>query len=266
MKKTTALISAAIAVSLSPVFSAAGENIPNKTDSDYFTIARTIVNVRELEPSGTEIKLPEPERLNPERLNKAAPLAVGAIINTGATAWNIIKDGQASSNLPHFYASALPNMVFSWSTVSGWKGPKEIVYEIKAENLFGMTVVDFEYVVSFFYGGSIHGHPGFKDGGNYITNFTVKPTKFKILWGFKFVMDLTISDPMNVGSPENPLAYLQADVNWTLSSPLKNEKGFETYGVYGNGNFRDLTAKEKALTKGIQAPVEPSETPSVSWD
>ncbi len=195
---------------------------------------------------------------NPQ-VSKAVPAAAaGAIINAGSSAWNIINNGQPVGNLSHYYASAIPSPM-TWTEVVGWKGPKEIVYSIKCENLYGITVLDLEYVVSFFYGGNVKGK------GKYITNFTIKPRKFDIKWGFKFNMSLQISNPMNVGSAEDPLAYLQADLNWDFSSPIKKTRGFETYAVYGNGNFEDISAKSKSLTSAIQELSLPSKAPQVAW-
>ena len=205
-------------------------------DPRYYTIGKVAATFTMTE--GEEGAQPEPMPI-PEDF-KVVP-AAGAIVNTGAAAWNVINSGQASSDLSHYYASAVPAMAFDWANYTGWKGPKEVIYELKAENLYGITVLHLKYAVSFYYGG--HSKAG---KGQYITNFTVKPVKFDIKWGFKFLMDLEISDPMNVATPEDPLAYLQADVSWRLSSPIKNERGFQTYAVYGNGDFKDISPDVKA--------------------
>lgn len=208
------------------------------TDAGYYTIRKVAAAVT-ISDGGADAK-PEPMPV-PEDF-KAGP-AAGALVNTGAAAWNIINSGQASSDLNHYYASAVPAMMFDWANYTGWKGPKEAVYELKAENFYGVTVMRLKYVVSFFYGG--HAREG---KGRYLTNFTVKPVRFDIKWGFKFLMDVKISDPMNAATPEDPLAYLQADMTWNLSSPIKNERGFQTYAVYGNGEFKDISPEDKAVS------------------
>lgn len=205
-------------------------------DAGYYTIRKVTATVTI--SNGAAEASPEPMPVTEDF--KVVP-AAGAIVNTGVAAWNVVNSGQASSNMSHYYASAVPAMAFDWANYTGWKGPKEAVYELKAENLYGITVLDLKYKVSFYYGGHS------KDGkGQYITNFTVKPVKFETKWGFKFLMDIKISDPMNVATPEDPLAYLQADMNWALSSPIKNERGFQTYAVYGNGDFKDISPEEKS--------------------
>lgn len=235
-------------------FSFVGAQAP-EADQDYFTIADTVVNVREVEAPEEPVNLVMPEPAP----GKVAPAAAGAIINGGAQAWNIVNGGQASSHLNHTYASALPGWG-NWHNITGWRGPKKVVYEMKSTNLYGMTVLDVQYEVSFFYGG--HDQNG---KGRYITNFTAKATKFSIKWGFKYYMDIRISDPMNVGTPENPLAYMQADVNWSFSSPIKSTRGFQTYAVRGDGMFRDISPETKSLPGELPEVSAPAKI-SVDWN
>ncbi|HNT97066.1 MAG TPA: hypothetical protein PKK31_02230 [Elusimicrobiales bacterium] len=239
---------------LSPL-SFAGAQTP-ETDPAYFTISDTVVNVREIEASEEPVNLVMPER---QPATKVAPAAAGAIINGGAAAWNIVNGGQASSNLSHTYASAIPGWG-NWHNITGWRGPKKVVYELKSKNLYGITVLDLEYEVSFFYGG--HDQDG---KGKYITNFTAKATRFEIKWGFKYYMDIRISDPMNVGTPEDPLAYMQADVNWSFSSPIKTQRGFQTYSVRGDGMFRDISPDADKMAEDLVPPAPP-ENVKVEWN
>jgi hypothetical protein len=232
-------------------FSFLGAQTP-ETDPDYFTISDTVVIVREVEAPAEPVDLVVPE-------TKVAPAAAGAIINGGAAAWNIVNGGAASSNLSHTYASAIPGWG-NWHNVTGWRGPKKVVYELKCKNLYGMTVLDLEYEVSFFYGG--HDQDG---KGKYITNFTAKATRFEIKWGFKYYMDIRISDPMNVGTPEDPLAYMQADVNWSFSSPIKTQRGFQTYAVRGDGMFRDISPDAGKMAAELEPPAAP-ENVKVEWN
>ncbi|MDQ7772459.1 MAG: hypothetical protein RDU13_02925 [Elusimicrobiales bacterium] len=236
---------------ISPFSFLGAEGLEN--DPSYFTIADTVVNVREVEAPEEPADLVMPER-------KAAPVAAaGAIINGGATAWNIVNGGQASSHLSHTYASALPGWG-NWHNITGWRGPKKVVYELKSKNLYGMTVLDVQYEVSFFYGGHDQ-----NNRGKYITNFTAKATRFSIKWGFKYYMDIRISDPMNVGTPEDPLAYMQADVNWSFSSPIKTTRGFQTYAVRGDGMFRDISPDAGKMAEELAPPQAPEKV-TVEWN
>lgn len=292
MKKATALISAAIAVSLSPVFSMAGENTSDKTDSDYFTVKSEAVTFT-VTDMGKEAT-PETLAILPylrDDINKE-PITGAVIINGGLQAWGVINSAQPDGNANTGYANAMPNWV-DWYTIAGWKGPKEVVYSYTVTNLMNIDVIKVKYKISFYYGGASSDNGSIADcliaagclggadtcpdiaakcaaavngKGRYISNLKVTPLAVNILWGFKFDLDCLVSNPMNIGTLEDPLAYLQTDLMWSRSTPFKKTRGVWTYAMDGNGNFKDLTIKEKALTKGIPAPVEFSEIPSVSWD
>ncbi|HNT97065.1 MAG TPA: hypothetical protein PKK31_02225 [Elusimicrobiales bacterium] len=181
------------------------------------------------------------------------------IVAVGAGAWKLINAGQPQAYLDHYYASAYPGWA-SWSQISGWEGRREVRYGIACRNKTGMTVLDMEYALSFNYGGKT------PDGkGAYIGNLTVKTEKFDIQWATKFSLGIRISNPANAGTNEAPVAYLQTDAAWTFSSPLVDKvDGFQTYGVYGDGRFNDMSADNPDFDD--LTPQAPEGTPQVSWN
>lgn len=182
------------------------------------------------------------------------------IVAVGAGAWKIINAGQPVAHLDHYYASAYPGWA-SWSQISGWKGRREARYGITCANRSGVTVLDMTYAVSFNYGGKT------PDGkGAYIGNLTVKTERFDIKWATKFSLGIRISNPANAGTDEAPVAYLQTDAAWTFSSPLIDKvDGFQTYGVYGDGRFIDLSADNPDFNQELAVP-QNAELPAVSWN
>ncbi|HNW43744.1 MAG TPA: hypothetical protein PKI19_04515 [Elusimicrobiales bacterium] len=63
----------------------------------------------------------------------------------------------------------------------------------------------------------------------------------------------------------NTAAALQADLQWTVSNMFSTDSGIWSYSPDGNGNFKDLTAREKTLTQDtIQ--VKAAELSPVSWN
>lgn len=182
------------------------------------------------------------------------------IVAVGAGAWKIVNAGQPVSHLDHYYASAYPGWA-QWTDITGWKGRREVRYGIACENRAGMTVLDMSYAVSFNYGGST------PDGkGDYIGNLTVKTERFSIQWATKFSLNIRISNPSNAGTEEGPVAYLQTDAAWTFNSPLIDKvNGFQTYGVYGDGRFIDLSQGNPDFDQELMLP-QNMEIPAVSWD
>ena len=101
--------------------------------------------------------------------------------------------------------------------------------------------------------------------GKYLTNYTVTAEEVEVKWGWHFNLDVNMSHPMNVGTVRKPVALLKSDLRWTVSNMLSTKGGAWTYTVDGNGNFKDLNAEEKALTKEIPQ-IRSVETPSLSWN
>jgi len=230
---------------------------------DYYTVGAEAITVTET-GADKEVSLEKPGQLPGP--SKQLAIALG-IINAGAAAWNVISDGAPSFEAASSYASALPpGLAQNWSTVAKWTGPKEYLYSYKVTNLMGIEVVNVQYKISFYYGGKEIGKTG--QAGSYIANFTVRPVKVNIKWGWHFNMQVGMSDPMNIGTVREPVAFIQADLKWRLSTLLSKdgEVGIWSYVVDGKGNFRDLTAEVKALTKQIPSPLTPGQVPLVSWN
>jgi hypothetical protein len=216
------------------------------------------------------------------RSEKGAP--GGGLVNAGMAAWNVINSGAPSGSYASAYASAIPGFSYNWGNITGWKGPKEMVYRYKVTNLMGIDVIDVKYKVSFYYDGtedySGKGSSNLAAGyfaqtgqaatreeskihGHYITNFTVQPVSVNVKWGWHFDLAVKMSDPMNIGSKMEPVAALQASLNWIRSTPFSTNGGTLTYNVDGLGNFTDLTQTEKDM--GEAGPVQ-VKTPKVSWN
>ena len=259
------LAAAALAVSLSPAF--AGQ------DEDYFkTSAVSLTSEEKVTDLTADDSFPVPLRM-PE--TKA--VGAGAIVNGGVQAWNVINSGKPDANLSSSYASAIPGFSFNWANFSGWK-KKEVVYTYTVTNLMQVDVIKIKYAVSFYYNGQnlvamrepsdpLSSMAQRRDAikGHYITNFTVRPLTMNIKWGWKFSLNVRMSDPMNVGTADAPVAHLQSDLNYIVSTPFSTNGGMWTYDVTGLGQFRDLSARNEELTKSIPA-VEPVDASSVTFN
>ncbi|HAT71966.1 MAG TPA: hypothetical protein DCS63_04040 [Elusimicrobia bacterium] len=254
-------------------------------ERDYFTVAAQAVTLTAVEP-GREATPPAPSYAgNISGMSKAAP--GGGLMNAGMAAWSVINSGAPSGSYSSTYASAIPGFAFNWGNITGWKGPKEMIYRYKVTNMLGRDVIDVKYKISFFYGGTedysgqtsrLSGHEAQAAGraageesseakvhGRYITNFTVQPVSVDVKWGWHYDLTVKMSDPMNIGTKLNPVAALQASLNWIVSTTLATEGGTLTYNVDGLGNFKDLNQREKGVSDKM-GPIEPLEIPAISWN
>ncbi|HNW43772.1 MAG TPA: hypothetical protein PKI19_04655 [Elusimicrobiales bacterium] len=256
--KNTFKYAVGLILAASPVFAQSGS-------PSYYGIKSEAVSVVEAD-SGKEVVLAAPLKLSGSDKQVAAATA---LINTGIAAWNVVSGGAPSGAAGSAYASAMPPAFYlDWSGVAQWKGPKEYVYTYTVTNLMNIDVIKIKYKISFYYAGT-EDYKGRKPGpkdvtGKYITNFTVKAMEVNVKWGWHFNLDTKMSNPMNVGTTKKPIASLQADLQWTVSNMLSTNSGIWSYTLDGNGNFRDLSAEQKALTKQIP-PVTPLEIPAMSW-
>jgi hypothetical protein len=126
--------------------------------------------------------------------DKTADL-IGAIVNAGKTAWDIVKDNKASSGAQSSFCSAVPENL-KFTELSGWK-TKSGSWFFRRQNGFGGTMVDVELVYSFDWGGTSDK----VKGALFVNNFTCYAKSADVSWGYTVNVDATVKgNPTNVGS------------------------------------------------------------------
>ena len=170
---------------------------------------------------------------DPNPLN-AVELILDQIINIGKKIFNVINNGRPVVNIKLDTANALPKGLTCWSDLANWNIPQSKVYNVQYENGFGMTVVDFSYRVTYTAGGSADGV------GKYITNATFMPANVSVAWGFQFDANAAIPSVFNTGSKNNPVAGMQMNMEWKVTSPVSYEQGTETYFVSGENKLVEM--------------------------
>ncbi|XGC81730.1 hypothetical protein ACES2L_04440 [Bdellovibrio bacteriovorus] len=161
-------------------------------------------------------------------------LIVDQIINIGKKIFNVIQAGRPVVNLKLDTANALPKGLTCWSDLAGWNMPESKVYNVVYENGFGMSVVDFSYRVTYTAGGSADGV------GKYITNATFQPANVSVAWGFAFDATAQIPSVFNTGSRKDPVAGMQMNMEWKVTSAVAHEQSTESYFVSGENKLIQL--------------------------
>lgn len=169
--------------------------------------------------------------LNP--LN-AVELVVDQIINIGKKIFGVVAAGKPVVNIKLDTANALPAGLTCWSDLHGWNVPNSKVYNVVYENGWGMSVVDFSYRVVYTAGGSADGV------GKYITNATFMPANLSVGWGFNFDAVAQIPAVFNTGSKKDPVAGMQMNMEWKVTSPVAHEQATESYFVSGENKLIKL--------------------------
>lgn len=171
------------------------------------------------------------DKVNP--LN-AIELFVDQIINIGKKIFNVINAGRPVVNIKIDTANALPKGLTCWADLSGWNVPQSKVYNVQYENGFGMVVVDYSYRVTYTAGGSADGI------GKYITNATFQPANVSVGWGFQLDATAMIPSVFNTGSKRDPVAGMQMNMEWKVTSPMAHEQSVESYFVSGDNKLIQL--------------------------
>jgi hypothetical protein len=195
--------------------------------------AQSMATNKQVLPQDCSAQRPlRPVRSNEVTMPATGPLdaieaIVDQIINIGKKIFAIVAAGKPVVNIAMDTANALPQGVTCWSDLAGWNVPNSKVYNVVYENGFGMAVVDFTYRVTFTAGGNVDGI------GQYITNATFLPANLSVGWGFQFDAAAQIPSVFNMGSRKDPVAGMQMNLAWKLTSPVAHEQSVESFHVSG---------------------------------
>lgn len=154
---------------------------------------------------------------------------VDKIINLGKKIFAVVKLGKPVVNIKTDVASALPGGIRCWTDLAGWNIPNSKTFRVTYKNGFGVNVVDYTYRITYTAGGHLNGM------GKYLTNVTVQPANVSVAWGFNLDANAVISSVFNRGeTSRDPVAGMQLDVDWKVSTVVKHNQQMETYYIGGD--------------------------------
>lgn len=203
----------------------------DKGDEDYYTIES--ITVTRLEDQDLIVD------------NKFDPASLGQVIMSferliafGKQVWEIVDAGRPVMNNDYMQPiSVLPNNEDGQATfysISGWSVPRAQTYRVEYKNGLGMTVISFDYTVSFQYDGQFEGK------GAYLTGVDVSASNVAVSWGFSFNANSQLVTISNRGTLEDPIAGATLQINFNSSSVLREINSSERFHVSGNGELHHL--------------------------
>ncbi len=219
-----------------------------KVDPDYYTIKKDSIKV-------TLLSVGDEQEINYVRLQENPPkdlagvlVNIDSIVNIASKIWAIVEANAPVVNIDTKYATAYPQGVTSAAQLAGWSRPKSYTYSFYAENLYGMTMIDCTYKMSFTYGGA------YKGKGKFLTGVAVIPSKVTAGWGYKFYMNAAVPDSTiaNVGTDADPVAAMQMKLSWIMKTVLKEVDGASIYYVEGSGYFEEIASPFNKKEKRIE--------------
>lgn len=158
-----------------------------------------------------------------------------SIMDTAMKIWDIVQKNKPVVTIDSAkFATALPQMAKSdWSSVGGFMPENNVTYTTTYTNGFGMEVVKFSYQVKVIYGGNVKGK------GLYIASARIIPVKLNVLWGYNVGVLVSVQSVFNIRTPENPLAAIQMNVMYTISTVLSSDMTTDTFEMHGDGMIKD---------------------------
>lgn len=198
-------------------------------DKDYFTVSK--ITVREIEDDYVAEK-------DTVSMNKGLGEIImmgDKLIAFGQKVWEIVKAGKPT-NTTNFVSpiSVLPGVDKTGQAfyeMENWAVPRVKKFEVKYENLLGMTVISFTYGVHYQSGGSYQGK------GKYLTGVNIEASDVYVAWGFSLDASSSLVAISNMGSSANANAAATMKINYTAKSVLQTFSASESFHVTGSGEF-----------------------------
>lgn len=202
-------------------------------DDKYYTIKKVHKSIQVKEDAQLTTTLDYVKEVLPEQTEEGVdPLA---IMNTLTKVWQVVKENQPVVKIDtDKFATALPNIAKTdWSSVGGWQPERNVTITTVYTNLYNMEVIRLQYQVKVVYGGNVKGK------GLYIASAKIIPTEVSVAWGY--TLNVVASAPLvlNARTPENPLAVIYLNLNYVISTVIKNDSVTDTYQVQGDGLMRN---------------------------
>jgi hypothetical protein len=155
------------------------------------------------------------------------------IVNAGQLVWSIVEANKPTVKTTTDVANAIPKDA-DWSSLVGWSTPQSKAFHVNYKNGYGSNAVDFTYHVTYLYGGNVAGK------GRFLNGVTIVPADVTVAWGYTFTAQAKVPSVTNAGTVVDPIAAMEIQMQWTVSTMVKSIEQTQSYFVRGDGQFQEL--------------------------
>lgn len=188
----------------------------------------SINSVVDLSESEKACVLAEQKGLSAKTLN-LTPKEIAEIVKIGKEVWQIVRDNRPVYNVNMDQIAVIPQKVECWRFLEGWNPPTVRRYRTTFKNLYGATVVDFQYKVLALTGGSYRGQ------GKYLARVAMIPELLDVTWGYKFNATVGVPTVINYGTVVDPVASVELELTYTVDTVFKHTQNTANFLVRGTG-------------------------------
>lgn len=151
------------------------------------------------------------------------------IVRVGEQVWKIVENNKPIVEFKGPVVHALPRGLRCWSELENWQAPVTRSFEVVYVNGFDIEVVKLRFRLHYTYGGGKAGM------GRYLANVTVMPAELSATWGYKLNASVETGETVNLGTRSNPVAGLEMNIKWNVSTLAKESKNTFHFFVQGDG-------------------------------
>ncbi len=193
---------------------------------------------------GTDPGTPGEGGANFDGINQTIGI-IDNIVNLADKIWTILDKNRPVVTITTTYANAVPYGTSHWTQLQGWSKPSTKKYAFSIKNGLGSEVVKVVYQVHWTHSGNFQGK------GKFLTGVTIEPLTVTAPWGYKVDLMAEVPDSTvaNVGTHEDPIASMQVQLKWKVSTTFSSVDQKVIYYVQGDGLIQEIGTPFK---KGLE--------------
>jgi hypothetical protein len=158
---------------------------------------------------------------------------LGSLITLGQQVFQYVVENKPNAQYQSLLTSIGPSGMTDWTKLSGWGMPVQKTYHVSFKGMFNQTS-GFDYVIGFVPGGNYQGH------GKFLGNISFVPANVSLKTGRSLNVKAVLSDPINFGSVDEPMAAVQMTVTWSTPTTTSYQMNSKQYYIYANGQFQEM--------------------------
>ncbi|MES2769175.1 MAG: hypothetical protein V4596_08520 [Bdellovibrionota bacterium] len=166
---------------------------------------------------------------------KEVDATLDVIINMGAKIWKIFEASTPVVNLSTKRANAIPREATDWRDMADWSDVQARQYSVSYKNAFNSEVVRFSVLMTYTYNGTHKGK------GKYLSDVGFLVNEYWVAPLYKLEGESEVVRVQNVGRADAPIAAMELNMVWRVSTVLVKSQNAINYYVRGDG---PLTVRE----------------------